>query len=260
MKISNKNYNISNNLNKTIILISDLHYKSEKDLERLNSVLNSIKRLNPNYICIPGDIIDKSSIKDQDLLISWFKELSMISKVFISIGNHEFYINKKNKEFGLNKEFFNKLESIDNLCVLDNKNIIVDNINFIGITIPINYYSEDYNDNFDECLDKINSNKKYYNILLCHSPINICKSQILKEKNINLVLCGHMHGGVVPKFLRPIFKHMGIISPNRKLFPKYAYGHIKKENTDILITSGIRVLPYENLNKFFKPEIVKINI
>lgn len=261
MRIINKTYNIKSNVNKNIVLISDIHYSSKQDLKQLNLVLDSIKKTNPDYICIPGDITNRSNIKDQDALLDWLKKLSTVSKVIISIGNHEFYINKYKKIYGLNKGLLDKISKINNLYLLDNKNIIIDNINFIGFTSPIEYYEErkTLND-FYKYLNKIKTNKKYYNILLCHSPLNISKNNVLKNKNIDLVLCGHMHGGLVFNFLKPIFKNRGIISPKKKLFPKIAYGHIKINDTDILITSGIKVLNYKLINKLFSPEIVQINL
>ena len=63
MKILNKNYNIDNKLNKNIVLISDLHYQDKKDIKILNNVLDNIKKLKPDYICIAGDITDKAFIK-----------------------------------------------------------------------------------------------------------------------------------------------------------------------------------------------------
>lgn len=260
MKIINKIYNIDSDLNKSIVLISDIHYSSKKDIRVLNYVLDNIKKLKPNYICIPGDITDKSKINDEDLFINWLKKLSKICKVIISIGNHEFYMNKTKKIFGLNKEFLNKVSNIDNLYLLDNTNIIIDNINFIGVTHPIELYNNESNDlkEFDNNLKKLKTYKKYYNILLCHSPVNVVNSN--KLHNIDLVLCGHMHGGVVPNFMRKLFKTSGFINPHLKLFPNNVYGYVKRNNTNIIITSGIRVLPFKLINKLFNPEVVKINL
>ena len=83
MKIVNKIYNISNKLNKKIVLISDIHYYSKKDVFRLNNIYNNIKKINPNYICITGDTIEKSSVFDLELLIDWLNKLTTICKVFI---------------------------------------------------------------------------------------------------------------------------------------------------------------------------------
>ena len=259
-KIINKTYNINSNLNKKIVLISDIHYSTKKDIKILNCVLDNIKKIKPNYICIPGDITDKSKITDEELFIEWLKKLSIICKVIVSIGNHEYYVNKSKKEFNLNKEFFYKISKIKNLYLLDNKNNIIDNINFIGLTLPIELYFDESKklNEFNKHLKKVKIYKNYYNILLCHSPVNVCNSNNLND--IDLVLCGHMHGGLVPNFVRKTLKNTGFINPNFVLFPKNVYGYIKRKNTNIIITSGIKVLNIKLLNKLFKPEIVNVNL
>ena len=113
MKIINKTYNIYNNVNKNIVLISDIHYSNKEDIKRLSYVLENIKKQKPDYICIPGDIIDKSRVEDEESFINWLKKLSKITKVIISIGNHEFYIDKE--IYGLNQSFFKKISNINNL-------------------------------------------------------------------------------------------------------------------------------------------------
>ena len=264
MLITNKTYNISGNIDKTIVLISDIHYSNKKDIKHLYKVFNKIQKINPNYICISGDLIDNTYIKDEDYLINWIKKLGTICNVLISIGNHEFCINKKKNEYGFNKELYKKIESINNIYVLDNSNIILDNINFIGLTLPFEhyYYNEESITSFNKYLYKFKTNKKYYNVLLCHTPFNICNEEIVKKLNVDLVLCGHTHGGVVPKFLRGIIKTSGFINPQKKLFPKNVYGNIKINNTNIIITSGISVLPKKIgiLTNLCSSEIVTIKI
>lgn len=262
MRIVKKTYNLNSNIDTNIVLISDIHYYNEKDIKHLNKILDRIKKIKPNYICISGDLLDESNIKNEDKIINWLYKLSKVSKIIISIGNHEFYIDKKTKTFGLNKSLYKKVESINNLYLLDNKNVIIDNINFIGLTLPIDYY---FNGNFKlEYLKTIKTYKKYYNILLCHSPMNIINEEILSKINVDLVLCGHMHGGITPRILRPILKNRGLISPKLKLFPKVCYGHLKVKNTDIIITSGVTVISHINkfkiLKKLFSSEVVEIRI
>ena len=259
MKIINKNYSLDFNLDKRITLISDLHFLSDKDLDRLNCILENIEKQSPNYICITGDILDKSKVFNEDTLIDWLKNLSKIAKVIVSLGNHEFYIDKKQKMFGLNETLIKKIANIDNLYLLDNKNIIIDNINFIGLTVPMNlYYKKSTINDINELLNKLKTSNKCLNILLCHSPEFVSTESVLKDRNIDLILCGHMHGGAVPTFLRKIFGYRGIISPSRKLFPKYAYGKIKINKTSIIITSGTKVLPKNKFNSIFNPEIVNL--
>jgi len=262
MKIVNKNYNLKSNINTNIVLISDIHYHSKEDIKHLNKILKNIINIKPNYICIPGDLTDEANIEDKKNLINWLTKLSNICPVIISLGNHEFYIKKREKKFGLNIKLINKIKKIKNIYFLDNSNILIDNINFIGLTLPVNYY---YNNSLvSDFFNNIKSNNKYYNVLLCHSPMYICDNEVLKHINVDLILCGHMHGGVTPRILRPLFKNRGLVSPKLKLFPKNCYGKLKLNNTDVIITSGITVI--SNMNKFkkfknfFASEIVKIKI
>ena len=52
MKVANikiTNYEIKSEIDKKIVLISDIHYYSRRDLNKLESIYNKIKTLNPNY-------------------------------------------------------------------------------------------------------------------------------------------------------------------------------------------------------------------
>jgi predicted MPP superfamily phosphohydrolase len=265
MKIVNKKYNLGNKLNKKIVLISDIHYHSKNDIKRLNNVLDNIKKINPSYVCISGDILDKANVLDFDLLLQWLKKLSSIAKVIMTLGNHEFYVNKSKNIYKLSEKHINKIKKIEDLYLLNNENKIIDNINFIGLVLPIKHYivNNENEEEFKNYIENIKTDNKYYNILLCHSPVNISKKEILSKTDIDLVLCGHMHGGIVPRFLRFLFGTKGLISPQKKLFPKNVYGNIKVGNKNVIITSGIKVLSESHcffLKNIFSSEIVEINL
>ena len=265
MKIINKVYNISSKLNKKIVLISDIHYYSENDIFRLNEVLENIKKINPNYICITGDIVDNSNISDFNMLIDWLNKLCNVSKVIMVLGNHDYYLDKKNNLYKLNENYINEIKKIKNVYFLDNQNKVIDNINFIGITLPIEHYmihGENKSD-FKKNIKNIKVNNKFYNVLLCHSPLNLSDEEIISKINVDLILCGHTHGGLVPKFLRCFFKTSGLLNPQGKIFPKNVYGRIKKINKNVIITSGIKVLSESHfalLKNIFSSEVVEINI
>lgn len=265
MKITNTTYNIKG-INTKILLISDIHYISKKDIKLLNEVLDNIKKQKPKFICIPGDLTECSNIKDEEVLLNFLLKLSKISKVIISLGNHEFYYNKTKKEFKLNNNLIDKIKSIDNVYFLDNDNVVIDNINFIGLTLPITHFmfnKESYID-FKNNIKTIKTNKNFYNVLLCHSPVNVLNKEFINSNSLDLILCGHMHGGLVPSFLRKVFKTNGLVNPQKQLFPKNIYGYKKINNTNIIITSGIKVISnrkiFNKLNILFKPEVVCINI
>lgn len=245
--IRNKFYKM-NKYNKRICLFADVHYNFDYDLTRFDKIIKNIKNNKPDYICIPGDIVDSSDIISDikiDYLTKFIKDLSLICPVILVKGNHDEtrYINKKHCEFDTDK-YYNKLNKIDNVYYLDNNHITLDNINFYGIRFPYDYYNSSLhedNDAFIEKLDSIKVNTEN-NILLCHGPRNVLsKKTIETSKNINkfyLVLSGHMHNGLVFNFLD--WKgNRGFIGPYKDLFPDYARGMKKKNNTTLVVTGGI---------------------
>lgn len=265
MRIVNKKYRVSNKINKKIVLISDIHYSSKSDIKILNKVLNKIKKVNPNYICITGDTLENHTVFDFELLLDWLKQLACITKVIMVLGNHEYYYNKKNKIYKLNHDYFKQIKKINNLYFLDNDNIILDNINFIGVNLPISYYmfSGESVDVFLKNIKSIKTYKKYYNVLLCHSPVCVCKKEVITKLDVDLVLCGHMHGGMIPNIFRFVFKNRGLISPLKEILPKNVYGNISIDNKNIIITSGIKVLSSRKFNlvhNIYCAEIVEINL
>lgn len=259
-------------LSSKIMLISDIHYSNKKDIFKLNKVLEKIDSLKPNYICILGDTLDESKVLDEDNLINWLTSLSKISKVIMVHGNHDFALYKTHTTY-YNKKLFNKIGKIKNLVLLDNEMYEENGINFIGLNLGYDYYyvgyenSNDFIKHYNKLALKLDN--KNYNILLNHSPIALTQKGVLTKlnnyKKIDLILCGHMHGGLIPDILRPIFKTRGILSPNKqKLFIKYAYGNFKIENIKFMVSSGITKLSnvsrFSNFDKLFRPEIVSIDL
>lgn len=268
-KIIEKNYDIKAKINKKIVVISDVHYYNKKNINKLNKVLKKIENIKPDYICIPGDLIDEAKIYDKELLIEWLKKLGTICKVIISIGNHELFLTKKHIST-FNTGLIEQIKSIDNIKYLDNEIYSECGINFIGITLPLEYYykrKEDSNYFINFFNQKFNKIDNKYNILLCHSPICIGTKEVLNRikigNKLNIVLSGHMHGGVTPNFLKKILKGKGIISPRRKLFENNCYGLNKINNTYYVISSGITTISHINnfriFDKLFSSEISVIN-
>lgn len=251
MKLLTTRYNISTNkLNKlTIVHLSDIHFHHTYNKKRFDIILENILKLNPNYICITGDIVDNRYVLDNEIdrktIIDFIKKLSEIASVILVLGNHEMeyhgYKTIDMKKYYEIKEHFKK---IDNVIVLDNKTYINDNINFIGYNPPLNHYKnkeKDMNilvDDFNN--QEFNINPNSYNILLIHTPKDLFKENVYNKlnnfKNIDLILSGHTHGGLIPNNIKG---HFGLISPGKQLFPKNVRGILIKENQTLIISSGI---------------------
>ena len=254
-----------------IILISDIHYSKQVNKNVFNKLKLKFKKLKPDFICIPGDIIDESIDYDENVY-DFFKYLSKISKVIIALGNHDLSKFKGSKAYYYDTKWYLKLKDIKNVYILNNEQITLNNITFTGYTTLFDSDSN-YLDNPSNTLNDLNTfdfKIGNYNILLTHSPQSIMGNTKLYEnefiKNQNLILCGHMHNGMVLHVFNKVFQgHLGIIAPGKSLFPKYARGIFKFNNTHLIVSKGITKLAKHSsvlrpLNLLFPIEIEHIEI
>jgi len=261
--VENKNYKVGN-LGYKIALITDLHFDKIYNFSLLEKIILNLNENKPSYICLSGDIVDRTDIiydNSINKLKDFIKKISKIAPTIITLGNHDISngVNKGNFE-DINN-FFLSLNTIENVYYLNNKSLVRNDICFTGYNPSFEYYYKKRENSvlFLEDIDKkIKLNKKYYNILLCHSPINVFKNSVLnysKEiKKANLILSGHMHNGLV---LKKFDKkgNMGFISPYKTLFPKFARGIVTKQidnhEITLIISGGIIKLSNTN-NKFIR--------
>lgn len=220
----------SNKVSKSLRItqISDFHSNQHIDL---NELFNKISEFNPNIIVLTGDLIDKNT-KDLDIAIKLLEKTKKISDdVYFVSGNHE----TNNK---LSYELYNAMEELD-VKHLDHKaekiKINGNSINIFGV--PFYVIREDFNLLYE------NISEKEYNLLLSHSPN---KPINYLNKNIDLILSGHTHGGQVRI---PIIG--GVLAPGQGLFPKYDKGLYKIGNTSLYIDSGLgnSLLPIRMFNR-----------
>ncbi len=238
-------------------LLSDIHYYDNYNNNILKKLEKQILDEKPNYLVIAGDLLDKANYK-YDGLLEFLKNVAKTCIIIIILGNHDIYIkpNKKKIVYYANKDFINDITSIDNIYLLDDTTYIDNNICFYGFTLPLEHYysaKENYND-FLKQIDRLKTNldPNNYNILLLHSPVNIY-NYIKNNPNSNLaktdlILSGHMHNGCLPYWITNIFNkifktNMSLISPEKKLFPKFSQGRIYKIK-DGIIYEGLSKLSY----------------
>ena len=130
-------HNLNNTYNKKIALLADIHYSSNYPKKRLNNILKSISINKPDYICIPGDIIDdaKMIVNDETKqdIINFIRSLSNYAPVILSYGNHdEVTIRFHKSKYKDTTQFFHNLNKLENVYFLDNQKKTFENINFIG--------------------------------------------------------------------------------------------------------------------------------
>lgn len=291
-KIIVKNYDVSSkkiqNRNIKVALISDIHFNPFYNHYILNSISNKIRQMDVDYIFIVGDIIDWIGFVDNKekmyILYNWLSNLGNINSkkipVIISLGNHDLGrnslpINFRNKI--VKKELFNRyinelkktgIHLLDNSCYEDNFICVT------GFTQPKDSFNSknslEIEKNYFNKINKnlLNNSCEKLKVALIHNPINITNEFIKdKLKNFDLVFSGHMHNGMMLEVMDKIFKgNYGIISPDKKFFPKVARGKLALFKDKYLIISGgiiklsftSGIFRYGNI--FYPMEIDLVNI
>ena len=258
----------------TFIHIGDIHYNETTSTKKLEYIKYAIEDAHPDYIFITGDLLDRPKItKNKEkikLLVSWLNSLGNIAKVFISLGNHDIILEEDYK-------FFNKLNDINNIYVLNNQSYEDENVFISGFTLPTNYYYNiEKHEDEDALLETLQNNfnlvtnlpKKKYKVALIHSPILLSEKKVVEKlKEYDLILSGHMHNGLIPRILDKIIKNnYGLISPDKRLFAKNTRGKIKTKYYTIIITGGITKLSpsstkiLSKLNGLYPISINKITV
>ena len=90
----------------------------------------------------------------------------------------------------------------------------------------------------------------FLQILLAHEPQFLDRYTVA---GVDLVLCGHAHGG---QFRLPLI-NIGFIAPGQGLFPKYTAGQYSGGQTTMIVSRGLgnSVIPVRVFNR---PEIVTV--
>lgn len=258
----------------TFIHIGDIHYNETTSAKKLEYIKYAIEDAHPDYIFITGDLLDRPKItKNKEkikLLVSWLNSLGNIAKVFISLGNHDIILEEDYK-------FFNKLNDINNIYVLNDQSYEDENVFISGFTLPTNYYYNiEKHEDENALLETLQNNfnlvtnlpKKKYKVALIHSPILLSEKKVIEKlKEYDLILSGHMHNGLILRILDKIIKNnYGLISPDKRFFAKNTRGKIKTKYYTIIITGGITKLSpsstkiLSKLNGLYPISINKITV
>lgn len=218
---------------KKILLLSDLHNKRYGD--NFNNLINSCIAVEPDYIFFTGDLYSKSETELYPKA-SLMKRLLDIAPVYYILGNHEI------RNMDCCEALCFKLKKIG-VQVLRNENTKIysgeDYINIYGTQLPISYYINrdgSYDNLPTLTTEKLEGligkcDKDTFNVLLSHNPFFL---DAYSNWGADLVFSGHCHGGIVRL---PLVG--GILSPERKFFPKYTKGVYKKTDTRMIVTTGL---------------------
>lgn len=233
-----------------IVFLSDLHdhtYGNENDV-----LYEAVWKEKPDVILIGGDMLIGKHHVALDAARSFCSKLPKIAPVYYAMGNHEQRMKTYPERYGDAIERYIQSLKNEGIHILDNDSTEIEFsgrwIRVTGVNLPMECYKHH---------DKIGkkdietfvgkSSKEAYQILLAHDPGHFAG---YKEWGADLVLAGHLHGGVarIPGW-------RGVITPHLHLFPKYS-GEMTTEDSHTMIVSkglGTHTIPFRIFNY---PEIV----
>lgn len=229
-----------------IAQVSDLHNAElGKDNNKLIEKLNECE---PDIIVLTGDLID-SNHTNLEVALSFARQAVKIAPCYFVTGNHEAWVGSQYEELKTSLENAGVTVLQDEAIEL---NYGDECIQLIGLNDPD--FSE--RDSFlsesilETKLSEINTSNGF-TILLSHRPELF---NVYQNKNIDLVLSGHAHGG---QFRLPFLG--GVIAPNQGLFPKYDAGTYTENGTTMIVSRGIgnSIIPFRVNNR---PEIVLVEL
>ncbi|MCM1044656.1 MAG: metallophosphoesterase [Candidatus Gastranaerophilales bacterium] len=217
------------------VVLADLHNKLYgKDNERL---LEAIREYKPDFILMAGDMLTARPRKTLDIALSLMKELAGDYPIYYGNGNHEYRLKLYPENYGDMAERYEKALSELGIHRLVNSHV---DLQELGITI----YGAEIDKIFYKRFRVQKMSPKYlkqimgvpkpenYTVLIAHNPDYFPS---YAAWGADLVLAGHVHGGMV----RVPFLDRGVISPNVRLFPKYDSGVYREGDSVMLLSRGL---------------------
>ena len=209
-----------------IALVSDLHDNPYHHL------LEMLKEESPDLILIPGDLTDDDHINaGGEAALEVLRSCAAIAPTYYSLGNHEIKCYHRGNPFRHPipvpiPESYRKAVEHTGAVLLDNELTVRDGFTICGLTSGICGHENRPNEAMVEQLKGLEDDT--VKLLLCHHPEYYVP--YLQELPMDLVVCGHAHGGHWRIFGR------GIYSPGQGLLPRYTTGIL---NGNCVISRGL---------------------
>ena len=239
-----------------VVVISDLHGKEYgRDNCRL---LAKISEQKPDAIFVVGDMLNDTDVENGfSKTTKLLNDLLYIAPVYFSHGNQE-------KEYsGDIIDGFVKIITESGIIVLDDSFVDCEiggqEIRIggtMGHAFPFGRTMEEFENSNEYIFLKDMEKTDSPTIVLAHMPDTfIFNGAHNYWSNIDLVVSGHTHGGVIRL---PIAG--GLYSPMQGFFPEYDYGfYMLGEKMKMVITSGLS--GYKFIPRFLNlPEICVLNL
>ena len=239
-----------------VVVISDLHGKKYgRDNKRL---LDKISEQNPDAIFVVGDMLDDNDAENGfSKTTKMLNDLLDIAPVYFAYGNQEKEYSGDILDGFVNTITENGIIVLDDSfvdCEINGQKIRIGGT--MGHAFPFGRTMEEFESSDEYIFLKDMEKTDLPTIVLAHMPDTfIFNGAHNYWSNIDLVVSGHTHGGVV----RLPFVG-GLYAPMQSFFPEYDYGfYMLGEKMQMVITSGLS--GYKFIPRFLNlPEICVLNL
>ena len=257
IKISEYNIDLSElSGSARVVVISDLHGKKYgRDNKRL---LDKISEQNPDAIFVVGDMLDDNDAENGfSKTTKMLNDLLDIAPVYFAYGNQEKEYSGDILDGFVNTITENGIIVLDDSfvdCEINGQKIRIGGT--MGHAFPFGRTMEEFESSDEYIFLKDMEKTDLPTIVLAHMPDTFIFNGAHNYcSNIDLVVSGHTHGGVV----RLPFVG-GLYAPMQSFFPEYDYGfYMLGEKVQMVITSGLS--GYKFIPRFLNlPEICVLNL
>jgi uncharacterized protein len=200
-----------------IVFLSDIHHGKCFSTEKLRALVEMTNNMDPDLILLGGDYVDR----DPERIVSFFKEAASFYAplgVFGVLGNHDRWTDGDLTE---------KCMSEAGITLLDNRAVWIERA---GAHIRVGGVGDLTTSTQDIMPMLDGTHEDDLMILVTHHPNYAMQ---LPKNKIDLMLCGHTHGGQVS------FRGKWIPPWPGEAKLKYLTGVVKEGGTTMIISNGI---------------------
>ncbi len=247
---------------KRMIFLSDLHnHEYGQNNIRL---LQAVKAACPDLILIGGDMLVGKRGRSAKAALQFVSQLPKIAPVYYANGNHEQRMKENPEKYERVYERYREILQNAGVHFLENDSLELHldgfHVRLTGLELPMETYEKFKHSHVrkeeivlqvgeirKEMLDSAEEEESVYEILLAHNPTYY---SAYKEWGADLVLSGHLHGGIarIPGW-------RGVITPQAFLLPKYSGEMTEEDGQTIIVSKGLGTHTI-NFRLFNIPEVV----
>lgn len=248
------------------VMVSDLHRKVFG--EDNQPLVDAVASQEPDIICVNGDMLERNHTKEEDEAYRSLLERFMeIAPVYFSAGNHD-YITYFQRVLYIDLDFYGRIGRSKTLDLLestgavfleyDHRDIVIngDSVRIGGFYPQAYKTDEDFYESWNirrVYLEKY-CDTDSFKLLMSHTPDAFIFGDAGNAWDIDLVLSGHTHNGVIAT----PFSHRAVFTAEG-LFPEHARGQFDLGSVNMIIGGGLA--GWNKIPRVFNPpEIVTVDI